>query len=100
RQAVPALSPNAPLTQLDAVLEGWPAGLRLLSLTLQGLRTTQEVEAFLRSLSPHADPFAPPALPRSLLDYLVIEILHAQPEPLQHFLRYACGGASACFFSD
>lgn len=95
RQAVPAqLSPET-LTQLDALSEGWAAGLRLLSLTLRGQRTVQEVETFLHSLSSDGpsrpDLSALPTLSRSLLDYFVSEILRAQPEPLQLFLLQTSG---------
>ncbi|GHO90093.1 LuxR family transcriptional regulator [Reticulibacter mediterranei] len=81
-QAVPVSLSQATLSQLDTSLEGWAAGLRLLCLTLQRQRSMQEVEASLHSLSAHSG-FP---VPQALLDYLVTEILHAQPEALQRFL--------------
>ncbi|HZR41308.1 MAG TPA: transcriptional regulator, partial [Ktedonobacteraceae bacterium] len=85
-QALPAPLSDAVLMRVDTSLEGWAAGLRLLSLTLQGRRTAQEVEHALLSLgdtsgSSHAQ--------QPLLDYFVTEILQAQPEPLQRFLLQA-----------
>src|SRR5262249_32191182 len=47
--AVP-LSPQA-VEQLDAQLEGWAAGLRLLALALQGRTTQREVERVLASFA-------------------------------------------------
>ncbi len=87
QQALPMLPDpfSAPLLQqLDASLEGWPAGLRLLSLTLQGRHMTPHaIEQYLLSLSKQP---ASSSLQRPLLDYFVAEILQAQPEPLQRFL--------------
>jgi len=74
------------LTLLDASLEGWAAGLRLLSLILQGQRTERDVEALLRSLSTHSAPSESSTPTGPLLNYFVVEILHAQPEPRQRFL--------------
>jgi len=73
-----ALSDKA-VGRLDARLEGWAAGLRLLALTMQGQLTSQEVERHLNSLE--AGPLRDP-----IVDYFVGEILHAQPEQLQLFL--------------
>jgi LuxR family maltose regulon positive regulatory protein len=69
------------LAHLDTLLEGWTAGLRLLAVSLQRLRTGQEIEQALVSLAGHTGtPY------QSLLDYLVMEILDTQPEPVQRFL--------------
>ncbi|MBO0780222.1 MAG: tetratricopeptide repeat protein [Ktedonobacteraceae bacterium] len=83
QQALPITLSEAALTRLDASLEGWVAGLRLLSLTLSGWRTSQAIEQALLSLGEHA---GISSLHRSLLEYLVIEILETQPEPVQRFL--------------
>jgi LuxR family maltose regulon positive regulatory protein len=74
---------DAALSQLDASLQGWAAGLRLLSLSLAGQRTGREVERALISLDEQTGASSPY---RPLLDYFVTEILNAQPEVLQHFL--------------
>jgi LuxR family maltose regulon positive regulatory protein len=65
------------LERLDAHLEGWAAGLRLLFLSLQGKGTPSQIEHVLSTFS---------GSHRPILDYFVTEVLHAQPEPLQDFL--------------
>ena len=74
---------EAALTQLDTSLQGWVAGLRLLTLTLSRQMNSHAVEQALASLDQHAD-FSSPYQP--LLDYFVMEILDVQPERLQRFL--------------
>ncbi|QBD80030.1 hypothetical protein EPA93_30225 [Ktedonosporobacter rubrisoli] len=71
------------LAQLDTFIEGWPAGLRLLSTGLAEKRSAQEVEQALSSLHNQA---SSSTLYQLLLDYCVTEILDLQPEALQHFL--------------
>ncbi|GHO71368.1 hypothetical protein KSC_102600 [Ktedonobacter sp. SOSP1-52] len=89
-QALPVSISEAALNQLDTTLEGWAAGLRLISLTLAGGRTANAVEQALLSLgerttgSQAAEGLTTPH--RSLLDYFVLEILETQSEPLQRFL--------------
>ena len=83
QQAFSAPLSDAALKQLDASLQGWAAGLRLLSLSLAGQRSQREVERTFISLGKQAESFSPY---RPLLDYLVTEILNAQPPALQHFL--------------
>jgi LuxR family maltose regulon positive regulatory protein len=92
-QTLPFSLSEAALTRLDNTLEGWAAGLRLLSLTFSGWRTSQAVEQALLSLGEHADfsnrqTRAADLAHRSLLDYFVTEILDAQPEPIQRFLLH------------
>jgi LuxR family maltose regulon positive regulatory protein len=82
-QTLPFSLSETVLTRLDASLEGWAAGLRLLSLTLSRWRTSHVVELALLSLGEHAGLSSPH---RSLLDYLVSEIFETQPEPIQRFL--------------
>ncbi|GHO95624.1 LuxR family transcriptional regulator [Reticulibacter mediterranei] len=82
-QALPITLSAASLLQLDVVLEGWAAGLRLLALTLQG-KGEAAVEQALLSLSEHSDSSS--FQHRALLDYFVTEILDTQPAPMQLFL--------------
>lgn len=63
--------------RLTAHLEGWPVGLRLLLLTLQGHANPQEIERHLTDLAGHQN---------LLLDYFVNEVLISQPESVQRFL--------------
>ncbi|HXR65375.1 MAG TPA: transcriptional regulator, partial [Ktedonobacteraceae bacterium] len=70
------LSPDI-LEHLDATLEGWAAGLRLLALSLQGKTTQPQVERALATFS---------GSHRPILDYFVTEVLHTQPEAIQSFL--------------
>jgi LuxR family transcriptional regulator, maltose regulon positive regulatory protein len=61
---------------LDKRTEGWVAGLQLAALSMQGL---QDSAAFIRSFSgTHA----------FVLDYLLEEVLHKQPEHVQGFLLH------------
>jgi len=83
RQAFSTPLSDAALSQLDASLQGWAAGLRLLSLSLAGQRAGREIEQALTSLGEQAGASSPY---RPLLDYFVTEILNAQPQELQHFL--------------
>jgi LuxR family maltose regulon positive regulatory protein len=69
---------NETLQRIDHQVAGWPAGLRLLALTLarrqaRGDQTELTLEAFSGARRP-------------LQEYVVSEILNAQPEPLQDFL--------------
>ncbi len=65
------------MRQLDAHLEGWPAGLRLVTLALQGHVPEQQIEPLLATFA---------GSHRHLLEYLVTEVLDAQPKALQIFL--------------
>ncbi len=64
------------ITHLAGRTEGWAAGLRLVTLALQG-RPAEEIEPFLETLA---------GSHRPILEYLVEEALAAQPEPVQQFL--------------
>jgi LuxR family transcriptional regulator, maltose regulon positive regulatory protein len=57
--------------------EGWAAGMKLTVLALQGRDDPQDIEHFLTTFS---------GSHRHILEYLVAEVLNAQPEPLQTFL--------------
>ncbi|GHO94386.1 helix-turn-helix transcriptional regulator [Reticulibacter mediterranei] len=69
---VRSLSPQM-FSHIEARLQGWAAGLRLFALLLQD----QVGDALPGALTVN---------PRSILDYFVSEVLHVQPQPLQHFL--------------
>ena len=73
------LSPQT-IRQLDIHLEGWAAGLRLLTFALRGNKSQQEVERILATFTSNH-----PAQ-RPIQDYFITEVLDTQPEPLQHFL--------------
>jgi LuxR family maltose regulon positive regulatory protein len=92
RQMLPTPLSEAALMRLDAFLEGWAAGLRLLALRLQGQlalqMTPHEVEDALLLPLDSADPSS---LHQPLLDYCVVEILQKQPEPLMRFLLQTSG---------
>jgi LuxR family transcriptional regulator, maltose regulon positive regulatory protein len=67
------------IASLQARMEGWVAGLRLLTLALQGRSDRQQVEHMLASIS---------GTHRHLVEYFVSEVLVSQPEPLQRFLLH------------
>jgi LuxR family maltose regulon positive regulatory protein len=77
QQSIPAqLQPEA-LVQLDAQMAGWPAGLRLFGLAIQGRTSAHEIaEALATFAGSH----------RPVIDYFVSEVLDAQPAQLQDFL--------------
>ncbi|WP_157507469.1 LuxR C-terminal-related transcriptional regulator [Ktedonobacter racemifer] len=82
-QAFSAPISDAALKQLDASLGGWAAGLRLLSLALQG---RQSIHSLAQAVFP-PDSYADSSLlHRSLFDYFVTEIVETQPESIQRFL--------------
>jgi LuxR family transcriptional regulator, maltose regulon positive regulatory protein len=76
------------IQQLNERLEGWAAGLRLLWLTLQGLKGQPEVERHLAQLAgepmPASGRLASPQ--KAIVEYFVNEVLNAQSKPLQLFL--------------
>jgi LuxR family maltose regulon positive regulatory protein len=73
-----ALSPDPEtLAQLDRHLEGWAAGLRLLTLAVRGHKNQQEVAHQLASFA---------GSHRLILDYFVSEVLSSQSRPRQDFL--------------
>lgn len=65
------------ITLLAGRAEGWPAGLRLVTLALQGLQDRQEVESYLVNFT---------GSHRPVLEYLVADVFNAQPEEIQDFL--------------
>jgi LuxR family maltose regulon positive regulatory protein len=76
-QALPfPLSPEA-ITRLEARTEGWVAGLRLLTLALQGRKDPRDLEHMLLTFT---------GSHRHILEYLVADVLSSQPESLQDFL--------------
>jgi LuxR family transcriptional regulator, maltose regulon positive regulatory protein len=77
QHALPVPLPQDQLQSLEARLEGWPAGLRLLALALAGKSERQEIEQVLAGFS---------GSHRYLLDYFALEVLSSQPEARQLFL--------------
>jgi LuxR family maltose regulon positive regulatory protein len=77
QQAMPLPLSAEVVTRLDARTEGWVAGLRLAALALQGRPATQDVEHVLASFA---------GSHRHVVEYLVADVLDAQPEALQEFL--------------
>ncbi|MCB8983764.1 MAG: LuxR family transcriptional regulator [Ardenticatenaceae bacterium] len=67
------LSPEN-VAALEARTEGWAAGLQMAALSMQG---QQDVAGFIQSFTGGH---------RFVLDYLVEEVLHQQPESVQRFL--------------
>jgi len=77
------------LKRLESTIEGWAAGLRLLSLTLARWRTAEAIEQAVYASSTRAPGMLAgeaDTLHHSLLDYFASEILATQPEPIQLFL--------------
>ncbi|MGF7032280.1 LuxR family maltose regulon positive regulatory protein [Paenibacillus mucilaginosus] len=65
---------SADIAGLEARTEGWAAGLQLAGISLQG---QQDAAGFIQSFT---------GSHRYILDYLVEEVLHRQPEEIQAFL--------------
>jgi LuxR family maltose regulon positive regulatory protein len=77
QRAIPfALSPET-IAYLEARTEGWAVGLHLVALALQGRHDPREIERVLGSIS---------GSHRHILEYLLTDVLAAQPELLQEFL--------------
>jgi LuxR family maltose regulon positive regulatory protein len=76
-RAMPIQPTREIVADLTEHTEGWIAGLRLITLALQGRMAQSEIEQFLATFS---------GTQRHILDYLVTEVLMSQPEPLQQFL--------------
>jgi LuxR family maltose regulon positive regulatory protein len=77
QQTLPVpLAPEMAL-RVNAYLEGWAAGLRLLLIALRESATPREIEPLLRVFAggQHA-----------LQEYFLTEVFNTQPEPLQRFL--------------
>ncbi len=77
RQAIPFPFTSETIASLDERVEGWAAGLRLLALALQGRRNPREIERALATFS---------GSHQHILEYLVADVLNAQPQYLQSFL--------------
>ena len=72
--------PPALLTQIEARVEGWAAGLRLIALTLRGRSTTDDgIDGLERA-------FTDANHPSIFSSYFVSEVLSIHPEPIQRFL--------------
>jgi LuxR family transcriptional regulator, maltose regulon positive regulatory protein len=65
------------IAYLEARTEGWVVGLHLVALAFQGRQDPREIERVLVSIS---------GSHRHILEYLLTDVLAAQPEPLQEFL--------------
>lgn len=65
------------LTRLEARIEGWAAGLRLVALALEGREDVSAAERFLAAFGGEH---------RHVLEYLAGEVLANQPEAMQVFL--------------
>ncbi|MCX6048728.1 MAG: LuxR C-terminal-related transcriptional regulator [Chloroflexi bacterium] len=65
------------ILRLDAQLEGWVAGLRLVALALAGYQTSEAIKQFTTTFA---------GSHRPILDYFVHEVLNTLPASLQHFL--------------
>nr|BBH86688.1 LuxR family transcriptional regulator [Thermosporothrix sp. COM3] len=69
--------PSETLEQLHERVEGWPTGLRLLSLSLQRQQTQEQIQHTISHFN---------GTQRQVREYFVLEVLQALPEPLQTFL--------------
>ncbi|MBI2908261.1 MAG: AAA family ATPase [Chloroflexi bacterium] len=70
------LSPEE-LAALESLTEGWPAGLRLLALSLEHFPTSEARQGFLAQMARRD---------RSVFDFLAQEVLDHQPPALRDFL--------------
>ncbi|MFL5625895.1 MAG: LuxR C-terminal-related transcriptional regulator, partial [Ktedonobacteraceae bacterium] len=77
RQALPFPLSTEVISRLEARTEGWVAGLRLLTLVLQGRKDPQDLEHMLVTFS---------GSHRHILEYLVADVLSSQPLAVQEFL--------------
>jgi LuxR family maltose regulon positive regulatory protein len=62
------------ISTLESRTEGWIAGLQLAAISMQG---NKDVSGFIREFAGDH---------RYIVDYLVEEVLHSQPEPIRRFL--------------
>jgi LuxR family maltose regulon positive regulatory protein len=77
RQTLPFSLSAEVITRLEARTEGWVAGLRLLTLALQGRKDPRDLEHMLVTFT---------GSHRHILEYFVADVLSSQPEALQEFL--------------
>ncbi|MDA0242594.1 MAG: LuxR C-terminal-related transcriptional regulator [Chloroflexi bacterium] len=69
----------AEIAALETRTEGWIAGLQLAALSMQGQQGHKETADFIQSFT---------GSHHFVLDYLVEEVLHQQPAPIQTFLLH------------
>ena len=69
--------PSSVLASLMQKTEGWPAGLRLGTLTLQNKSSLADLETWIESFS---------GSDRYVADYLIREVFESQPREIQSFL--------------
>jgi len=69
--------PSSAVTSLLQKTEGWPAGLRLVTLAFQNKGGTVDVEKLIGSFS---------GSDRYVADYLINEVFESQPQDIQSFL--------------
>jgi LuxR family maltose regulon positive regulatory protein len=90
-QALSLLLPIEVAQRLTTRTEGWVVGVQLATLALQGRIDPQDMEHVLATFT---------GSHRHVVEYLVAEVLTAQPEPLQEFLLQTsllnCLTASLC----
>jgi LuxR family maltose regulon positive regulatory protein len=75
-----ALQSDLPATAISNLLEkteGWPAGLRLVTLALQNKGSSANIDQLIQSFS---------GSDRYVADYLIKEVLESQPKNIQSFL--------------
>lgn len=77
RQEVPCSISDETVGLLADRTEGWPAGLRLVALALQGMKGQLDIEQYLSNFT---------GSHRPILEYLVADVFSAQPDPVQDFL--------------
>ena len=82
QQAIPFPLSDKTIARLHERTEGWQAGLNLVAFALRGHTPPQQQENFIETLTGSYRP---------LLEYLVGDVLNAQPEPLQNFLLQTSG---------
>jgi LuxR family maltose regulon positive regulatory protein len=69
--------PSTAVRKLFEKTEGWPAGLRLITLALQNKGSTANIDQLIESFS---------GGDRYVADYLIREVLESQPKEIQSFL--------------
>ena len=90
QQTLGVALPPAVLRQIDGRVEGWPAGLRLIALALQGRETPASMpDELAQMLMSTGNPWP-------FSQYFVSEVLDAQPEPVLHFLLLTSGLSRIC----
>lgn len=88
RQNLAATLSDVALAALEQLLEGWPAGLRMVALALHGRAGDGDIEQVIQGARGSA---GLATLHHSLIEYLVHEVLDQQPAQIQQFLL-ATGG--------